>query len=187
MRRGFAVFGERLALETRSELDLTPPERFDPARLAEHLAIPVVWLSNLAAVEPDAVQHLLGVDPSCFSAATVFRGTRRIIVCNDRHTTGRQANSLAHELSHVLLEHVPVLAFDDYGNRRWDGTQEDEANWLAGCLLSPRSGMLIVMSSVGHDLKLAADHFGVSVELLRWRWNKTGAAIQMKRARSRGL
>jgi hypothetical protein len=38
------------------------------------------------------------------------------------------------------------------------------------------------MYELEHNLTAAAERFGVSVELMRWRWHKTGAALQVKRA-----
>jgi Zn-dependent peptidase ImmA (M78 family) len=65
-------------------------------------------------------------------------------VVNERHSRTRLANSIAHELSHLLLSHPPSAGFDPLGNRDWHQEEEDEADWLAGCLLAPRGGLIAV-------------------------------------------
>jgi len=183
-RWGFKAEAERLSLVVREELGLQPPDRLDPFALAEHLAIPVASLDALRVAAPGAVAHLCEEDPAAFSAATVFRGTRRLILFNPVHSAGRQANSLAHELAHVLLEHEPGPALAPNGCRVWDADAEDEADWLGGALLVPRDGIIPVLSATG-SIAQAAEHFGVSVQLMTWRYNKTGVAAQLRRASRR--
>jgi len=107
-----------------------------------------------------------------------------MIVYNPAHPPGRHANSIAHELAHVLLEHQPGCVREGNGDRRWMASEEAEADWLAGTLLAPREGILQVMYELG-GIKTAAVHFGISEALMRWRLNHTGVARQMDRARAR--
>jgi Zn-dependent peptidase ImmA (M78 family) len=113
-----------------------------------------------------------------FSAMTVAAGTRKLIVYNPKHPAGRQANSLAHELSHILLEHPMASALGDGGCRQWDPRLEAEADWQAGALLVPREAGLAWMRSNG-SLEEGAAHFGVSVPLFQWRVNQTGVVRQL--------
>jgi Zn-dependent peptidase ImmA (M78 family) len=53
------------------------------------------------------LRYFSQIDTDSFSAVTVFRGYRRLIVHNENHHPHRQASNLAHELSHTLLEHEP--------------------------------------------------------------------------------
>jgi IrrE N-terminal-like domain len=186
LRLGFKSESERLSLAVRLELDLDPSDRFEPRRLADHLGIPVVMLEELRPHAEAAVDHLHGEGVREFSAATVFRGTRRLVIANSAHPPGRQANSLAHELAHVLLEHEPGPALDELGTRRWRGDDEEEADWLAGSLLVPRAGIIPVMNGCGRDVDAAAAHFGVSRELMRWRFNQTGAARELRARDAKG-
>jgi Zn-dependent peptidase ImmA (M78 family) len=133
-QRGFKTAAAELANDTRDELGLGPLDRLDPNALAELLAIPVITLGDLAHDRP-GIRHLLEVEPDAFSAVTVFQGTRRTIVHNDGHSLARQNSNLGHEMSHGLLHHPPTPALDDSGCRVWDQDIEDEAGWLAGCLL----------------------------------------------------
>jgi Zn-dependent peptidase ImmA (M78 family) len=173
VRRGFKAEAERQSLAERTSLGLTDRSRLDPARLAAAKGVPVVAIAQLAGVPPEHLKQLQNADPGAFSAAAVVRDRKALIVVNDAHPPARKANSIAHELAHLLLEHDAVPAFGDFGARMLTKTMEDEADWLAGCLLVPASGIRATMAACGGDLEAAADHYGVSVQLMRWRHNVT--------------
>lgn len=185
MRRGFKTAAEKLALETRATIGLDAEQRLDPAILAEHLSIPIITLDDLRRAVPEDVEHLLNGGSRSFSAVTVLRENKKVIVINPAHPAGRQSNTLVHELSHVLLGHPAGPAFDHLGSRNWKQEYEDEADHLAGCLLAPRKGLIPVMTRLGNSLEAGAEHYGISVQLMRQRWNQTGAAMQVRRARAR--
>ncbi|MHB1571229.1 MAG: ImmA/IrrE family metallo-endopeptidase [Solirubrobacteraceae bacterium] len=103
---------------------------------------------------------------------TVILGEHKLIVVNDGHTPERQVNTVSHEIAHVLLDHPPGPAFGEFG-RALSKEVEDEADWLAGCLLVPGSGIPATMRLSGGELETAAAHYGVSTELMRWRHNVT--------------
>lgn len=185
MRRGFKTEANALAAEIRQELGLRALDRLDPLVLAEHLAIPVISLSDLLDDAP-AVAHLLDVEPRSFSAVTIFDGPRRLIVHNDRHTPGRQNSNIGHELAHGLLLHPPRPAVDHRGCRLWDQEIEEEADWLAGVLLVPEDAALAAARGRTWPTEAeAALHFGVSEQMLTYRVNITGARIRVQRARKR--
>ncbi len=181
LRYGFKTEAERIALSVRAELGLAPTDRLDSLALAAHLGIPVVSLKELLldGAERANITRLLAVEAR-FSAATVCAGTRRLIIYNPAHPPGRQANSLCHELSHVVLEHPPSPALGVGGCRAWDATLEAEADWLAAVLLVPREGALAWIRRGGDELS-GALHFGVSQALFRWRVNQTGVVKQLAR------
>jgi Zn-dependent peptidase ImmA (M78 family) len=179
-QRGFKKAAAELATETRAELGLRPFEPLDPYALAEHLAIRIINLSSLE-IEAPAVRHLLTVEPEVFSAVTVFNGPRRMIVHNDGHSLARQHSNLCHELSHGLLLHPPTPAMDDSGCRVWSQDIEDEAGWLASCLLVTEQAALATARG-RWTLPEAASRLGVSEAMMRFRINKTGAAVRVRRA-----
>jgi Zn-dependent peptidase ImmA (M78 family) len=179
-QRGFKKAAAELAAETRAELGIGSLESLDPYALAESLAIPVVDLRSLTGDAP-AVRHLITVEPEVFSAVTVFNGPRRMIVHNDGHSPARQHSNLCHELSHGLLLHPPTPAMDDSGCRVWDQDVEDEATWLAGCLLVTEQAALATARG-RWTLAEAAQRFGVSEAMMRFRMNKTGATLRVQRA-----
>lgn len=178
--RGFKADANRMAREVRGELGLAPTAPLDPWRLAEHLDVPVLALSVLAAGAPRAVAQFQEVDPSEFSAVTVFAGRRRLVVYNDVHTRGRQSSNLAHELAHALLLHPAAPALDTNGRRVWRDELEEEADWLAGSLLVPdEAAFALAQGRIAVDL--AAGRYGVSEAMMRFRLNVTGAAKRVAR------
>lgn len=181
LRRGFKAEANEIAREVRKELGLRAIDPLDPWMLAGHLAIPVVPLSKLAPDAPEAARHFTVVDPGAFSAVTVFQGSRRIIAYNDAHSPGRQASDLSHELAHGLLLHPPEPALDGGGCRNWDPILENEANWLGGALLIPEEAALDIVRR-GLTLGEAAELYGVSEQMVRFRLNVTGARRRIARA-----
>ena len=177
--RGFKADAERLALLIRDELGLRPVDPVDCEALCDKLGVPTLTVSRLAAsgASPNSIRCILS-NRSNFSAMTVACGTKRLIVYNPRHPAGRRANSLAHELSHILLEHPFAPALGDGGCRRWNPQLEAEADWQAATLLVPRIAALSWMRS-GGSIEEGALHFGVSVSLFQWRVNQTGVARQL--------
>ena len=185
LRRGFKTEANAIAQEIRDELDLTPLSPLDPRLLAEHLAIPVWGLGALKEFCPDAVRHFAAAGLADFSAVTVFCGRTRVIVHNDNHSPGRQYSNLAHELAHALLLHQASPALDRLGCRDWDPELELEADWLGGALLLPDE-ITFAIAHRGWPDEWAADHFGVSLPMLRFRINVTGARRRAAMARSSG-
>jgi Zn-dependent peptidase ImmA (M78 family) len=61
--------------------------------------------------------------------------------------------------------------------------QEEEANWLAGCLLLPREA-LVTIRRMGYSDEEACSEYGVSPAMLRFRLNITGVDVQLRRART---
>jgi Zn-dependent peptidase ImmA (M78 family) len=180
LRRGFKTEANDLAREIRKELGLRLLDPLDPWRLADHLAIPIIALSELANDADRAVRHLLYVDPASFSAVTVFHGTERLVVHNDAHSAGRQASNVSHELSHGLLLHPPAPALDAGGCRNWDPVLEGEAQYLAGALLITEEAALQIVRS-GTSLDAGAVRFGVSSAMVQYRINVTGARQRVQR------
>jgi hypothetical protein len=181
LRRGFKSEAERTAELVRRDLGLALVDRLDCFALAETWGIPVVSLGELRAdgASEASIRRLMSPEAG-FAATTVVVGPRRLIVYNPLDEPGRRANSLAHELAHVILEHEAAPALGVGGCRHWDGVQEAEADWLGGALLVPREGALEWMLE-NDDIVAGASNFGVSVTLFRWRVNHTGVVKQVEK------
>lgn len=175
-RRGFKTDSTALVAEVRSEVRVKALLPLDPILVAREYGVPVATPADLGWGRVAL--------PEEFSAMTVFRGARRIIVMNGKHPLTRQRNSLAHELAHLLLEHQPVRHFEN-GARMWDPTMEHEADWLGGELLIPRQAALAICRADEH-VEDAAARFGVSVALMTMRLNASGARKQVERERGGG-
>ena len=63
----------------------------------------------------------------------------------------------------------------------YDQTHEEEASCLSSTLLVPREGLPDLLSR-GNTYAQMADHFGVSMDLLRMRKNITGVTRQLRRS-----
>lgn len=184
LRHGFKTEAEALAKEVRAELGLAKLDRLDPHQLARHLDIPVVGLSELPEDLPGA-QYFLSVERGAFSAVTVFRRRRRVIMHNDSHSPARQNSNLTHELAHGLLLHESAPALDSLtGCRNWNDTNESEAAWLGGVLLVTKD-MALAVARGWLTRKQALEQFGVSKRMLDWRLDMTGANKRVARERAR--
>jgi hypothetical protein len=189
--RGFKTWCEKTALRYRRELRLQDVDPLDPRRLASSLGIDVWLAEDVPGVDPDDLAVLLHEDPDSWSAVTVQAAGRRVVILNSAHSGGRPASDLTHELSHEILGHVAarvdvsedgLLLLDSY-----DRQQEDEANWLTGCLLLPRDALLDTRRR-GLSVAEIAEHYFVSADMVAYRLNVTGVEYQMahgKRSKQR--
>ena len=184
--RGFKAHANRLALEVREELGLTETSPLCPWSLAESLAISVIPLSSLRGESRTAaihVDYLSAQGSSSFSAITVFRGYKRLIVHNDAHAPTRQRSNLAHEIAHALLHHPPHPPFCSAGQRVFDSALEAEAGWMGPVLLVSNEAARWAVAECLTELD-AARHFGVSVDLMKFRLSMSGAAHIVRRRRN---
>lgn len=181
LRRGFKKEAREIAQEVRDELGLGALRPLDPWVLAEHLDIPVWALSDFGETDSDCVAALSGPQSGAFSAMIASVGTRRVILHNDAHALTRQRANISHELAHALLLHEshPVSAGKPPAFIPGD---EDEAKWLSSVILVPDEVCLDACRN-GTSIQNAARTMGVSVELMRWRVNKSGAVVRVERSR----
>jgi Zn-dependent peptidase ImmA (M78 family) len=180
-RRGFKAEAERIAYELRTELKLTPSCRLDPHALAEHLCVPVKTLHDLIDYARDDARHLLGKGKSAFSAVTIHVSEfKRLVVTNPAHPATRQTNTVCHELSHIVLDHEAEAPLSMGAGRAWNGAQEREADWLAGCLLVPDEAAYAAALEDKTDDDVAR-MFGISKALATWRMRMTGARLRAQR------
>jgi Zn-dependent peptidase ImmA (M78 family) len=184
MRRGFKAEAERLAADLRRQLGLRDDQAVPLDALAAHLRVELVAADELVPrqrfVELDQLQA------DAFSAGT-FRlpGGRRVIIHNPVHTRGRVSSDLAHELAHIILGH-DVRSIERVGSLRFltcDAEQEEEADWLAGCLLLPRP-LLLRSASQGMTAADVAARFCTSESMARFRLNASGVLVQIGRAQA---
>ncbi len=186
MKRGFKSECESLAAAVRSEIGLDTRAPLDSRVLAEHLGIPLHPVSSLRGDGvAAAIRHMM-VNQSVLSAMTIFPEwpwRRRVIIFNDANSEARQNSDVTHELGHGLRLHEPRHAIVN-GCRDYSKAEEDEASWLAGCLLVPRAAAVAV-AYAGEPLDLAAERYGVSLEMMRMRVHRTGAQRQADAARRR--
>lgn len=182
MRRGFKANAEKLALQHRSNVRLSVRDRLDPREFLRSVGILVWEPADIPEIDPEHLHQLTVVDPDSWSGATIREGKKTLIIVNSEHPPQRQANTLMHEWSHIELRHKPsradrsdggLLLLSDYPKEL-----EEEADWLAGCMLLPRDGLLHHCTA-GCDAQAIANHYGVSRQLATWRIGKTGIKRQL--------
>lgn len=152
--------------------------------LAKHLNIEIIPADEL--VDLAELEELDRLQPGAFSAATFhLPNGRTVIVYNPLSETGRMNSDIAHEIAHILLDH-DVRELQKIGGHTFltcNPEQEEEANWLAGCLLLPRT-LLLREAFAGADPGRIARKYQVSPVMARFRLNASGVLLQARRARS---
>ena len=184
-RRGFKSWCEETALAVRKHQGLAPTAPLSPFVLARELRVEVIQPVDLKELSEDVRRRLLGQHADCWSASTLPGKRRPRIVYNPSHSAARQNSDLMHELAHIFLGHKPTMLFvdpnTDLALRTHDKAQEEEANWLAGCLLLPRD-VLVHIKATGLSDESACRQYGVSSKMLIYRMNVSGVSLQHRRA-----
>lgn len=180
--RGFKAEAERRAAALWTDLEIPIIAPFDLERCAEHIGARIVMADAL--VSRSRLEELEEIQPWSFSACTFEVHGSPVIVLNPLRSAGRRRADGAHELAHVFLRHqmrVPERV-GDYVFFTGNPDQEDEASWLAGCLLLPRQAVVKALLT-GMDVPGLAEHYQTTEEMARFRVNATGAAVQARRRR----
>ena len=180
--RGFKAAADRIAVGLRRQMRLPAHAPMDVDALAARLGFRVVPLSSFADDCPGAVEQLVNLGVSAFSASLLRIGSARAILVNDGHSLGRRNSNVAHEIAHALLGHSPQ-PFDHINGRDFNQGVEAEANLLAGHILITNAAALYIVRS-GREAD-ACDRYGVSKELLQWRLGTSGARTIQKRWQQR--
>ena len=181
LRRGFKSEAERIARGVRSEMGFNAAKSVAPEDLASLLGIEVRAGDEL--VPRERFRELERIQPDSFSACTLRPSPERVVVVyNPLSARSRRRSDLAHELAHILLDHE-LSRLERLGDVTFfscDAMQEEEAGWLSGCLLLPRT-LLLTEIRRGVSAKEIAKKCGVSEQLAQYRLNVTGV-LRQKRA-----
>lgn len=183
-KRGFKSWCETISAQYRKELKLASTDPIDPHGLASLLNIIVWTINDIPDLDSTALTVLTVKDKSCWSAATISLNNQNLIILNPTHSKARTASNLMHEVSHLVIGHEPARVDVSEDNvlllNTYDKTQEDEADWLCGCLLLPRTALMKIKKT-NSDLQKAATDYGVSLDMLKFRMNVTGMNRQFKK------
>lgn len=182
MRRGFKAEAERIAERVRSQVGKRPSESLDALDLAKHVGAQVRSADELTDIAK--LEALEELQPGAFSACTFSFGDLHIIVFNPLASLGRRHSDIAHEAAHILLQHA-VKDVQQIGGVTFftcDPDEEQEANWLAGCLLLPRP-LLLKAAGRGMTATDIAETFSVSEQMATYRLRITGVERQLHAAR----
>jgi Zn-dependent peptidase ImmA (M78 family) len=175
--RGFKAAAERRAVALRADLGLAPHDPVDMHAVAAHLRLKVVSASSL--VEMARLEELERLQAFAFSAVTFEIGKTKVIVTNPLRASGRIASDLAHEISHILLEHelTEITEFDGVPFRTCRPDEEEQATALGGTILLSRP-LLIRAAARRMGPEEIAAQYAVTIEMARFRYNTTGVAKQ---------
>ncbi len=183
--RGFKTWAERTSISLRRELGISPLAPLPHQKLSEYLEIKVISPKAIPGMTDELLQQLLVTDSSGWSGTTFTLSGKHTVIYNPSHSIGRQSSDITHEFSHVIIGHEPSkLILSSDGNmvmRSHDQKQEDEASWLAGCILLPREALLQLAKS--KQLSRVCEDYAVSKELLDYRLRATGVHLQVQRSR----
>jgi len=182
--RGFKTWCERYSVEKRQALGLAASAPLDTIGLAKHLGVRVWTPRDVPGLSAASLAILLrndGMTPSCWSAVTLVVGSKAVVILNSSHSAARQASDLTHELAHRIRGHeAQEVAVSEEGLmllKSYDKVQEDEADWLSGCLLLPREALISIRRRrLGEEV--ASAQYGVSMKMLNYRMSMTGVNRQ---------
>lgn len=180
MRRGFKAEAERISANLRQELQIKPTQRLPLDRAAASLGAELRSAGEL--IDIARLREIENLQPGAFSACTFDLGERRVVVWSPLSSPARTTSDIAHELAHLMLKHK-VQELQTVGDLTFFGCnpeEEQEANWLAGCLLLPRA-LLLAELRCGHTADDIAGAFAVSVQMANYRLRATGALQQINR------
>lgn len=180
--RGFKAEAERIALRLRSEVGVGLTEPLDIALVAKAVGADVVAADQLVSME--RLHEIERLQAFAFSACTFDIRGRAVVVFNPLRRPERQASDIAHELSHLILNHElsQIEYLDGAPFRTCLPDQEEQATALGGTILLPRPALLAAAKR-SLSLDELATEMGVTVEMARFRWNTTGVARQIKNSR----
>ncbi|WP_030761645.1 MULTISPECIES: ImmA/IrrE family metallo-endopeptidase [unclassified Streptomyces] len=177
--RGFKANAEREAVRLRRELDLGDTDALNVDDLADHLQVKIVSAEKL--VSRTRLEELERVQAYAFSAATFHVSGKNIVVTNPLRTSGRRASDVAHELSHLVLNHdlTEIREVNGMPFRTCRPDEEEQATAFGGTLMLPRPLLLGAVRRQWGPVQIA-EHYGVTEEMARYRYNTTGVAKQAR-------
>ncbi|SRR5258706_453679 len=173
--RGFKSWAENTSVAIRSRLKLARYSSLSPIALADYLNVRIISPSDVVGLSSETVKYLTSSEGDEWSAVTIHANSKDVIVINPSHSDRRNANTIMHELSHIIRGHKSAqIHVSDTGItfRSYDVLQEAEADWLAGTLLLPREA-LINCHFRHYTTDEACEIYGVSKALFTYRMNKS--------------
>lgn len=175
--RGFKAEAERKAAAIRGRLGLREQDPVDLFKVAGLLGARVVSADSLVSIE--RLHEIESMQAFAFSACTFDIRDKPVVVFNPLRSAGRQSSDIAHELSHLILEHElsEIEYLGEIAFRTCRSDQEEQATSLGATLLLPRP-LLASALKRGLGIDEVAATYDVTVEMARFRWNSTGIGRQ---------
>ena len=182
LRRGFKAEAERLATDIWSTMGLSPGDCMAAPELAKHVGCTVHPADEL--VDIAKLRHLKRIQDDAFFACTFKLPERHAIVFNPLMPETRRNSDIAHEVSHIVLDHQlsRLERLGDVAFLSCDKHQEDEAAWLSGCLLLPRFALVHDLMRGMQSTTIAKNRV-LSQDMVDYRRRVTGVERQLSARR----
>lgn len=181
--KGFKTRCENISLQLRKELGIRKYSPLPARDLAQHLNVLLFEPSDIQGLSNNTLAVLTKRGNTVWSAVAISYAGVEVVIYNSVHTKARQSSDIMHELSHLLLSHEPtqIMVSPDHPFvlRSYNKETEEEASWLAGCLLLPRGALVHIRINDSSDDD-ACDSYVVSRQLLTYRMNVTGVNRQFQ-------
>lgn len=177
-KRGFKTWTEKKAMELRQVLDIRIHEPMPSKLLAEHYKIKIVTPEEFS-LDSRTLSSLMLSGSTQWSAVTLGKPAPCLIIHNPTHSIARQESNIMHELAHVICGHEMCSINSELSGsiiplRKYDETQETEAEWLGACLQLPSKVLYeCYVKNKMTELEISST-FNASVEMVRYRINVTG-------------
>ena len=178
MDTAFRKWCEYEAVRWRRQLKRYAYDALPASQLATYLGIAIISPTELPDFDARFIEQLLQKDSNSWSAVTIpVPGHKPIIIYNSSHSSARYESNIMHELAHIILKHAPVSIPESQGfailRQTFNAKDEKEAQYLGSCLQIPRRGL---DWAIGRKMtpQQIANHFGASVQMVRYRCNMTG-------------
>lgn len=169
---------ENEGLRWRKELKLYTYEPLPACLLSKHLRVQVLSPMQIPGMDEQSLQCLLAADAS-WSALAIplpLEEVKHLIIYNPMHAATRHESDVMHELAHILLGHRPIRFRQLAGGlfmREYRPADEKAAEYLGSCLQITARGLDWAIQH-GMTQREAAEHFGASLQMVRFRCNMTG-------------
>ena len=180
--RGFKSWSDNTAKTIRSRLGLLKSSPLSPYKLADYLNVKIIKPHDITGLPQETIEYLTSSKGNEWSAVTL-RDKIDIIIINTFHSERRIANTVMHELSHIIRNHDSAQVFMNETGitiRSYNALQEAEADWLGGTLLLPRD-VLVHCHFRNYTVEEACGIYGVSSSLFNYRMNISAVKKQFKR------
>lgn len=179
-KRGFKSNAEKISANCRTELKLNDFDPLPAFLLAEHLKLEILTPDQIPGLGSLHLAQLMQPPGSeHWSAITIGNDKPCHIIYNNSHSSSRTQSNIMHELAHVLLGHTMGEIDTSMGMplRKYDQDQENEAEWLGGCLQLPKPALIKYFVFKKYTPEQIAEAFNASLAMVRYRIGVSGVQV----------
>lgn len=176
LKRSVRDWCENEGIHWRRVLNLYAYDPLPSRRLAQHLKIAVISPTQVPGIDEQTLLCLLREDAGWSGITLPIGDGKHLILYNPTHAPTRHESDIMHELSHLLFGHQPIRLrqmAEGFAVREYRANDEKEAAYLGGCLQITARGLDWAFQR-GMTHNEIAEHFGASLQLVRYRCNMTG-------------